>query len=328
MINMLPKMLFLNIGWMKWYGGPRADDRTRGNFKWLKGKDHGHECYNFVAKGGFCRGHHPGSSRININALGAEHKAEKVDGILVVWFSKDPRNKKAVIIGWHPNATVYREWQTIPGEDGFTLYGEHVSFKTAAKGDGCVLLTESQRQFPIPNHSQMAGGYGQSAIWYGGNDNFRNCVWEFISEHQKIKSRNQSGVGHNSDTEQRLLIEKIAIEAAFQYYSSTAGGSRTVVSRELECLGWDLEAKGSMDTLLVEVKGSAQLTVSVELTPNKYTQMLMRQSTWTLFVVTGCLSSSPKHHEFRYMHDLDQWESAEGIVLSVKEKVGAIITAA
>jgi Domain of unknown function (DUF3883) len=57
-------------------------------------------------------------------------------------------------------------------------------------------------------------------------------------------------------------------------------GSRTVKSVEMEYKGWDLEAQGGSDTLLVEVKGLCGSTAIIELTPNEYAQMQRHKLLW------------------------------------------------
>jgi hypothetical protein len=121
------------------------------------------------------------------------------------------------------------------------------------------------------------------------------------------------------------MVEDTAIRIAFEFYGSPAGGNRTVKSVELEAKGWDLEAKGPSDELLVEVKGLSCGIPVAELTPNEYAKMRQHKGPWVLFIVTDCLSGKPQHYEFRYMHDADRWETATGKVLNVAEKVAAIV---
>src|ERR1035437_9521448 len=121
MIENRPAMLFLNIAWMNFYDGPRKDDPTRGTFRWLLedlNRHHGHECYNFTNQNGLCRGCHPGSKGTNIDKLGGKAGAQSIDHVLIVWFSRDPRIDKAVIVGWYQDATIYRKFQEPNAGDG------------------------------------------------------------------------------------------------------------------------------------------------------------------------------------------------------------------
>src|SRR6267154_5239905 len=96
-----PSILFLNVGWMNDYKGPAANDPTKGNFGWLKADKtrlHGHECYNFANQNGRCWGSHPTGGGTNIDKVGGQPGAESVNNVLVIWFSRDPRINKAVIV--------------------------------------------------------------------------------------------------------------------------------------------------------------------------------------------------------------------------------------
>jgi hypothetical protein len=329
-----PNILFLNVGWMKRYNGPAADDPTRGNFGWLNsdgGHRHGHECYNFTNDGGFCFGSHPGSVGTEIQRLGAGVRDAKVDGVVVVWFSRNPRTGNAVIIGWYENATVYRKFQEPKPGDRRMVKGQIVQHKVEARYSDCRLLkdSDSERYFQIPNRFERQGGYGQSPNWYGVGERFLDEVWGFI---QGWKATPETTIAtkpplppRTNDPDLKLLVEGAAIRVAKEFYRSPAGGSREVRSVEKENLGWDLEAKGPNDTLKVEVKGVSASAVIAELTPNEFSKMKAHRSSWALFIVTGCLSETPKPFEFRYMHDAKRWETTYGGVLNVQERVAAVV---
>jgi hypothetical protein len=326
-----PAILFLNVGWMIRYTGPSPDDPTRGNFKWLNagGRPHGHECYNFADKGGRCFGCHPGDVGTDIGKLGGQAGADSVGNVLVIWFSKDPRTNKAVIVGWYQNAMVYRKVRVPKVGEGHKLNGDPIWYKATAAATDCKCLDLPQRTFAIPSRSQESGGYGQNPNWYGLGEDFLNSVWRYIQNHgvQQRPSKERGGRPpfHNSDHEKRRMVEDTAIRFAFEFYASPAGGNRTVKSVELEAKGWDLEAKGPLDELLVEVKGLSGRIPLAELTPNEYAKMRQHKGLWVLFIVTDCLSVKPQHHEFRYMHDAGRWETTTGTVLNVAEKVAAIV---
>lgn len=315
------------------YAGPSPDDPTRGNFKWLNagGRAHGHECYNFADRRGRYFGSHPGDVGTNIEKLGGKPGAECVGNVLVVWFSKDPRTDKAVIVGWYRNATVYRKVHAPKAGEGHKLNGDVIWYKATAAEADCTCLDVPQRTFPIPSRSQRPGGYGQNPNWYGLGETFLDSVWLYVQQNGiRLGSGRHKGTGHpfrNTDHAKRRMVEDTAIRVAFEFYESPAGGSRTVKSVELEAKGWDLEAKGSMDELLVEVKGLSGEVPIAELTPNEYAKMRQHKGFWVLFVVTHCLSRKPRTYQFRYMHDANRWETDCGKILVIEEKVAAIVRA-
>jgi Domain of unknown function (DUF3883) len=327
-----PRIIFFNIGWMRDYKGPAQDDPTRGNFAWLREnakRRHGHECYNFADDGGFCYGCHAGYFNTAITRLGALPGAPTVDGILAVWFSRDPKTDRAVIVGWYRSATVYREFQQSSQGTIRKLGADLVPYKAKAKFRDCFLLPVGAREFEIPSRYELKGGYGQNPNWYGSNDRFLNKVWQFTQEWESGNYKKQVPKAkiapRNIDHELRQLIEETAIRAATEHYSSPSGGSRVVVSVESQAKGWDLEATGSMNKLLVEVKGLGGGDLVAELTPNEFAKMQKHKGDWVLFVVTQCKSTSPRCFEFRYMHDARRWETPDGHVLEIEERIAAVV---
>ena len=91
--------------------------------------------------------------------------------------------------------------------------------------------------------------------------------------------------------------------------------------------GWDLEAQGIDDTLLIEVKGLAGASAVIELTPNEYTQMQALRPRWMLFIVTNCLSPSQLATEVRFDSVKGCWLTRAGQVILVTPKVGAVVSA-
>jgi len=222
-----PKILFLNTGWMKHYNGPAADDPTIGNnFKWLHGEGghiHGHECHNFSKAAGLCFGHHPGFVGTDVQRLGGSPGATSVDGVLVIWFSRSPRTKKAVIVGWYKNATVYWKFQKPKRGEGNRLYGDPIWFKASARFDDCTLLpdSDSDRSFPIPNRYEEPGGYGQSPNWYGLGAKFLEKVWKYVQDREASQRATSLGKlsmpPRNDDPFLRVLVEQNAIRVATEF---------------------------------------------------------------------------------------------------------------
>lgn len=326
-----PHILFLNAGWMRNYAGPAPKDRTHGNFGWLKqdkSRLHGHECYNFVPTQGFCYGNHAGGVGTEITKLGAKRRDQSVDGVLVIWFARDPRTDRSFITGWYNNATVFRKFQP-PVKNAPSLHGDPVYYKVKARSKDCRLLPWEQRNFIIPSRNEIEGGYGQSPIWYGLDEAFMEKVWLYVQSNGSGTSKKpvpSPAPSRTSDSELRRKIESIAVGLAEKYYSSPEQGSRVVTSVELLAKGWDLEAQGPDDTLLIEVKGTSRDEPVVELTPNEYGAMRRHKRHWALFIVADCLGSTPKIYDFRYMRDTRRWETMNGDILNDTPKTGAVIT--
>src|SRR4051794_32556774 len=111
-------VIFARIGWMKWYRGPHPDDKKPiGGGSYNKNKL-GHEAYNFLPLNGHMLGYfqpkirtdHP--SIIAIERIVAGFAGESLKGVLAVFVATDPKRGGQRIIGWFPDATVYRHEQT------------------------------------------------------------------------------------------------------------------------------------------------------------------------------------------------------------------------
>jgi hypothetical protein len=329
-----PKILFLNIGWMKYYEGPTRDDPTIGGHGWLtsgKGHTHGHECYNFANQRGYCYGSHPGSVGTNLQRLGATASSESVEGILVIWFSRNPRGGKAYIVGWYKSATVYRRFQKRGPGVGNLLKGEPIDYKVRARYTDCLRLEDARscRSFEIPTRI-TPGGYGQNPNWYGTNNKFLDKVWDYVQSYEArqrdLGPRRKLSTPRNPDPQIRILVEQNAIRIATEHYESPAGGSREVKSVERENLGWDLVAKNRLNTLKIEVKGVSSVVPIAELTPNEFVKMKEHKYSWVLFIVVNCLSQNPGFYEFRFNSVSNCWETTSGGLLAIQEKTAAVVS--
>lgn len=314
-------VIFLNIGWMRLYEGPRADDPTRGNFGYLKGRKHGGECFNFAPKNGQCFGQKSGFGGIGISRLGAEKTDQFVDGVLLVWIARNPLTNKTCIVGWYKNARVYHQHQNPSMGKGY----RGIPYITEAVEKNCHLLPVNQRVFHIPSRNEVDGGYGQSPVWYGLGKVFINKVKKYIKNPSVKRTKVSKKPGRTQNIELRQKIERVAIQHAINFYESDVGGGYQIESVEKEASGWDLEATRDGEVLRVEVKGRSVKNVCAELTPNEYSEMGKHRESYVVYIVTNCLDKKPASHVFRYMHDSEQWETEDGRVLDVEEKVAAVI---
>ncbi|MGB5107794.1 MAG: HNH endonuclease [Candidatus Zixiibacteriota bacterium] len=172
------KVLFCNIGWMKFYQGipPDKSDRIEGGGRYVDEHGYGFEILNFrpfagklygyvqpVAKNDFEDG------SIRIERLGASADDEMVDGVTIIFVSKSPHSKRRRIVGWYKNATVYRKRQIPPKGSERTYRGEELGYYITTTDGNQTLLTESVRDqigIEIPTGK---GGMGRSNVWFAAD---------------------------------------------------------------------------------------------------------------------------------------------------------------
>jgi hypothetical protein len=215
----LEPLLFGNIGWMTRYAGPLNSDPATGGHAWLKDHPSGHEAWNFLPHRGMVYGCIPGKAQtINIEKLGAGPEDKSIDGVTMVFIARDPRSKQTRIVGWYRNATVYRNRGDI------TLVRKPstaVEYQIVAKASDVTLLEPLQRAFVVPT-KKAPGSLGQSLLWYGGTDEYRQRVREYIGSGGAITSvppgKKTDGTPRQLDPEQRKKIEVAAIKHARDFY--------------------------------------------------------------------------------------------------------------
>ena len=123
----------------------------------------------------------------------------------------------------------------------------------------------------------------------------------------------------------RQKVEKKAIEITTNYYKKYGF---TVVSKEKDNIGWDLEADNGDTLLKIEVKGLSGDSINIGLTPNEYAMMKKYSSSYRISVITKALTKSPKLSIFEYFPEIDVWEDEDGTMrLTIKEITSANLTA-
>jgi hypothetical protein len=249
--------------------------------------------------------------------------------VTVVWIAKSPRDKKNYIVGWYKNATVYRD-----NEHQRVMRSGDVSigYQITAKLEGAhKLLPVDARVFRIPTAKEK-GNLGQSPVWYGKDDAFRDSVRKYIQDglvENKAKSSGKSP--RQPDAELRRKIEQAAIDHATGHYTSPLGGNRSVKSVELDGKGWDLEATAADgDVINIEVKGLSGPQIVVELTPNEYAMMKVQRERYVIYILSSALDANKKAHIFRFDSSQSSrsnlvWEADDGRVLDIKELLAATI---
>lgn len=321
-------LLFINVGWQVRYRGPAADDPTLGGHGWLRTHKLGHEAWNFLPYHGKVYGYVPRETTVRLENFSAAKTDETLSGITVVWVARHPSTGNTVIVGWYTDALVYRT----SGDIRIKRSDTHtISPQVVAKPDNVHLLPLDQRTFTIPTKKEK-GCLGQSPVWYGTDDAFRGRVRAFIARGGRFEkpAKKGGGAGRQSDPEARKRIESAAVRFVTSYYESIEGGERDVDSVEVQCLGWDLDVRGSGEWLRVEVKGLSGSDPIVELTPNEYQAMRSTEhrAHYVVFIVTGLAGSKPKAHIFRYDAKASArrrhvWASQSGRLLRIEERKAA-----
>lgn len=168
-------MIFFHIGWMERYRGADQDDPTRGPHGYLKNRRFGHECFNFLIREGRCYGYAP-IPGVRIERIGGGRGDLHVDDVTCVWVAKHPERGHHLIVGWYRQARIFR----FPEQGDNQLDGQNIHYLATACSDNCTLLPTRRRKFQIPTWRERPGGLGRSVVWYGGDDGFREEVWNYV----------------------------------------------------------------------------------------------------------------------------------------------------
>lgn len=187
------RIIFFNIGWMKYYQGIPTDesDNIEGGGSFVKEHGYGFEIYNFQPYSGKLYGYvQPvtgkakfSKGQIRIERLGALKSAESIDGVTVIFTGKSRKSGIRRIVGWYKNAIVFRYRQKPPKNSGRTFKGEDIGFYSIADESNCILLDEAFRDdlgIQIPTGKD---GMGESNVWYADhkqNRDFVNSIFDLI----------------------------------------------------------------------------------------------------------------------------------------------------
>lgn len=325
-------ILFVNIAWMKYYRGPRADDPLHANgFDYFRqdyamrestlkeGRNKvGNETWNFLPVRGRMFAGAPRDATPSFTRLGGAADADEVGGILVVFISRDPIAGCLKVVGWYRNATIRRE-------PDIRMYKTHrIERRISAAAADCVPLPVGRRTISIPSAKLVHGGVGQSPFWYGtGHPDVVARVRRLVSARAAPDVRKPKKAPRQPDTEKRKQVEAAAMKAALRYF-----GGDDVSS---ECLGWDIDATDEGGPLYIEVKGLSGPTVNFELTPQEYEKLQLHKSAYVLFVLTSALTKHPRPRIFRYRSGSGRgaspyWGSDDAERLIFQDRVGARCT--
>ncbi len=328
-------MLFLRIGWMRFYEGQSDDDHIHGGGAFVREHGYGHEMFNFLPYDGqyygYVRPTSGGSADSNF-VDGAGIKLERIvptakknsaiEHVLVVWVSSPPEGG-AFIVGWYRNATVFREHQPPPTNSNRMHKGEAFGYYVHAHAADVTRLEPTARVFPVPSHQK--GGIGQSNVWYADDPEqhkeFRQSVLEYIAGGELPKAGKSSvrGSGRQPDPLLRCKIERAAVDAVTAFFE---GQGYIVDSVENDNVGWDLLATCGMRELRLEVKGLSGGQLCVELTPNEYAQMQRWKESYCVCVVTNAITE-PNLAVFAFSPESGRWQDDRKRTLRITQIVAA-----
>lgn len=321
-------IVFVNVGWMIRYRGPK-NDPTLGGHGWLKAHDYGHEAWNYLPYKGRVFGYVPRSAQIRLARLGGTSRDERIDGVTVVWIARSPRDKHTYVVGWYRNATIHKRNDHLRVRRSNELT---VEYQIEAPEADSHLLELEQRVLRVPT-AKSIGNLGQSPVWYG-NPSFLREVRNYLRAGGRVqRAPDGSGAPKQSDPLLRRKIELAAVNHAIAFYSSEDGGGYQVRTVEKDRVGWDLEATSGDVTLLIEVKGLSSDELCVELTPNEYDKMLSAEhrSSYVVYVVTQAMAAHRRSHVFYYNAEASSgnkqiWMASDGRVLNIDPRTAARLT--
>lgn len=279
----MKNIIFVRIGWMKYYAGSQpGDERPIGGGKYNR-KNIGDEVDAFKDRKGWLYGgfaFKATNDGLNLKRINPKVKGESISHVQVIFFARDRFSgwKHQVLIGWYNNATVYN-WQR----------GKPVSHIAKARTNNSVLLPSEHRTLQIPR-GKKAPGQANTFFVYSRSGKRRKSPWidevlKFIKSYRgqnllrhpeveienEIESNRENalettlGQGVMIDTSARKVIENLAMEAAKKYYKNKGYKVENVSGSQ----SYDLKCIKGKKCLKVEVKGTQGTLSNILLTPKE-----------------------------------------------------------
>ncbi len=290
------KVLFVRIGWMKFYAGA-IDEKPVGGGSYTK--EHiGSELFNFRPVGRFLYGFAKGGSResaFNLKRIDPRAgKSDELDQVTVVFVARHPNGGQRVV-GWYENATVYRKWEDHPIQPS---YKKRVAFCIKAASAGARLLPTGWRTEPVPGGK---GGIGQSNVCYTvrrGRRAFQAWMRKILKYIEHYDGPNLL-IDRSVEAEETEPIETvIETSAGFEtnpgIRQAIENHSVRTATRYFEKLGYRVDVKGKPYDLFchkygtekfVEVKGTRTDGSAVALTRNEVNFLRKNAGSAAMFVL-------------------------------------------
>lgn len=128
-------------------------------------------------------------------------------------------------------------------------------------------------------------------------------------------SSKRKGV-HKVDIKKKKKVETIGYDVVTEHFEKIG---YEVVPVFKDNVGWDLEAKGGKEVLLLEVKGLSGENINIELTPNEYKQLKTNKNNYKICIVKNALNE-PFLHIYSFRKNKG-WVDQYGYLLTEIEKV-------
>lgn len=179
--DMNERILFCNVAYMRYYDSALKEEIPQNGGSFVAENKTGLEINNFHSHEGKYYGFvEPGSrsgtqKEIHIENIDPAYQGKtEIPDITVVFCAKSPAGP--VVVGWYRHATVFRHMQKSAGS---------VLYNILAEEENAVLIDEAQRKMKAPRANADGYGFGQSNLWYAGEDNDRvreyvGGVWDYI----------------------------------------------------------------------------------------------------------------------------------------------------
>jgi len=314
--------LFFRIAWMKDYQGNPETDVPKGAGSHVDENHNGGEIYNFYPLKGYYYGYvrTPRGNNLQLDMLTPGFKEDKLTGVTVVFFAKNPDTGGQYVIGWYKNAILYKKKQTTI--DGW-------SYQAKAKIVDSYLVPVDRRVFPLPKRSSGQSTPGQANVWYISyyNSSFEKETLTYIEDPEKYLLKKAKKIRVSTPwqpvIELRKKVEEEAMSKVYEYYTLR---DYKVEYVHTENRGWDLEATLGKQIFLLEVKGLSGPFRTIELTPNEYSNAKVRWKVFRLCIVSHALDKEIQKLDIYHINNEEKWVNAEGDELAVIELVSGRFT--
>ncbi|CAN7583203.1 hypothetical protein [Mesorhizobium sp. LjRoot246] len=180
------KILCCRISWMPEYKS--KEEKPFSYHRYILDQNTPYEALNFLAgDDGQFRGYVPvggdaddNFGKINIARLGGARRADREEGVIVVFCAPHEREGGLRIVGFYRNATVLKEPEISDLPDRTRV--------TRVISKDAVLIPEVDRIFTVPGRHD--GGFGQSSLWYGLNEGhpLRDAVLRYVENTTELPS--------------------------------------------------------------------------------------------------------------------------------------------
>lgn len=304
-----PRVVFVRIGWMKFYGAlAGADDLVGGGA--FNNNDVGNEVANFaVQPSGNCEGWFQppaGGAGFALPRIvpDVDRDAEYIDDVLVVMIATDPNRRGQRVVGWYEHAQCW--WTYDEGEPRWHQF-------LAAPKD-CVLVPAAARHLG-PLVPRGKGSMGQANVYYtydaAGRPQLSPWIDEVLAyvetyngpnvmvtktpppEAQRAAARageqtdqGLEGQGYASRPDARAAVERRAVAVATAHYVGQGWTvESTEANRTTEYL--DLLCTRGAERRTVEVKGTTGGSEAIWLTQNEVVHARTNTTSVALVVVHG-----------------------------------------